>query len=32
MTAYFAEPPALPAIEIPTWERAADSIVEMVGT
>ncbi len=32
MTDYFAQPPALPSIEIPTWKRAADSIVEMVGT
>jgi glycosyltransferase involved in cell wall biosynthesis len=30
MTRYFGEPPVLPAIHIPTWEEAADSLLELV--
>ena len=30
MTRYFDEPPALPALHIPTWDEAADALLELV--
>jgi glycosyltransferase involved in cell wall biosynthesis len=32
VTSYFDDPPSLPAIEIPTWAGAADSLLELAAT